>query len=276
MPALRLHGYGSPEASLRDAPPGGGERLGAALRRSVAALLLVLASGLAHGAHPLISEDTGTQGTGKFELELGTVTSHPQGDRTHELDPQLSFGARDDLDLILRPSYFWLTGDTAQSAGRRHGFGTTALDFKWRPIARGPWSFGMRGGFDLPTSQGDIAEHELGSHALVMATYFAEPLMATINVSYTHLPHDAGVGVRRDGVRVSAGGHYSVSDALRLAADLATSQSTEAGAHGWPTVGVIGLILTLPWGFDVDAGVQFPINRSAPSTQWLVGATVRW
>ena len=37
--------------------------------------------------------EAGTQGPGKFELELGTATSHDHGSRIVELDPQLSYGA---------------------------------------------------------------------------------------------------------------------------------------------------------------------------------------
>jgi len=244
--------------------------------RRTAALVLTFFATLTHAAHPLISEDTGTQGTGRFELELGTNTSHVQGDRALELDPQLSFGALDGLDLILRPSYFWLTGTLADAAGRRSGFGSTALDAKWRAPGHGPWTFGVRGGLDLPTSQGDIASHELGNHVLAMATYLQAPLMATTNVAFTHLSHDAGPGARRDFVRASAGGLYNLADKLKLAADFAVAQAPVATERSWPAVGVIGVIVTLPWGFDVDAGCQLPINRSAPSSQWLLGATLRW
>jgi len=245
--------------------------------RRIAALALPFVTTLTYAAHPLISEDTGTQGTGNFELELGTGTSHVQGgDRILELDPQLSFGALDNLDLILRPSYLLLTGNAADAAGRHHGFGTTALDFKWRAPGDGPWTFGFRGCFDLPTSQGDIAAHELGDHVLAMVTYLEAPLMATANVAYTHLSHDAGPGARRDFVRLSAGGLYNVTDVLRLAGDFAIAQSPDASERGWPAVGLVGAILTLPWGFDVDAGYQFALNRRAPSGVWLLGATLRW
>ena len=246
-----------------------------ALRASaVAAFALVAVA--AHAAHPLISEDTGTQGTGKFELELGTATSHVRGDRIRELDPQLSFGALDNLDLIVRPSYFWLTGNLADAAGRHHGFGATALDFKWRAVEREPWSFGLRGGLDLPTSQGDLGTHRLGGHLLAMATYTSGPLMATTNLAYTRIPVDAGPGVRRDILRVSAGGLYNVTETVRLAADVAVAQSLAAAERGWPVVGVVGVIATTPWGFDVDAGYEFGVNRIAPSPQWLLGATVHW
>ena len=244
--------------------------------RRIALLALVFASGPTHAAHPLISEDTGTQGTGKFELELGTETSHVQGDRIHELDPQLSFGARDDIDLIARPTYFWLHGAAADAAGRRSGFGTTGLDFKWRAIERAPWAFGVRAGADLPTSQGGIGPHEGGGHIVAIATYEVEALMATANAAYSHLPQDVGFAARRDIVRFSGGALARVGDAVRIAGDLVIAQSSEALDRTWPVVGIVGFIATLPWGFDVDAGVQVPINRGAPTTQWLVGATQRW
>jgi len=230
-----------------------------------------------HAAHPLISEDTGTQGSGRTELELGTTTSHVADARVRELDPQLSYGALDNLDVILRPSLFWLTGSAADDAGRRHGFGTTALDVKWRAPGEGPWTFGTRGGFDLPTADAGLGAQSLGGHVLAMATYDSAPLLGTINLAYTHAARDPTVPtLRRDLVRVSAGALLGVSDAVRLAGDLALFESSDASERGWRAVGVIGAIAHLPWGFDVDAGYQFALNRRAPTGAWLLGATLRW
>jgi hypothetical protein len=245
--------------------------------RRIAALILPFVAIAAHAAHPLISEDTGTQGTGKFELELGSESHRPEvGGRVFELDPQLSWGARDDVDLILRPTYFWLSGAAVDVAGRRAGFGTTALDVKWRAVERNPWSFGVRGGVDLPTAQDGIGPHEPGGHILAMVTYEADALMATANVAYSHLPKDVGFGERRDIVRVSAGTLVRITHAVQLAGDIATAQSADAFDHRWPAVALIGFVATLPLGFDVDAGVQLPLNGDAPPTQWLLGATFHW
>src|SRR5205085_8885357 len=103
-------------------------------------------------AHPLISEDTGTQGSGRFELELGASRTPSGGGHALELDPQLSYGARADVDLILRASVLRLTGGAAQDAGHNAGFGPSALDFKWRAATRAALSLGLRAGLDLPTA----------------------------------------------------------------------------------------------------------------------------
>jgi hypothetical protein len=57
----------------------------------------------AFAAHPFITEDPGTQGTGRIELELGLAAS--QGDpslngRAVAFSPQLSLGIAPAIDLI--------------------------------------------------------------------------------------------------------------------------------------------------------------------------------
>ena len=81
----------------------------------------VLACTAAWAAHPLVTEDTGTQGTGKFELELGSALAHDAGARIVELDPQLSYGVTPELDVIVRPTLFRLWDGTAD---RINGFAT--------------------------------------------------------------------------------------------------------------------------------------------------------
>jgi hypothetical protein len=246
-------------------------------RAAVALVALALHASPLHAAHPLISEDTGTQGAGKFELELGTQTSHVEGSRVGELDPQLSYGVLDNLDAILRPSFFRLNGAAADAASRRQGFGSTALDVKWRAVERLPWSFGTRAGFDLPTASGGLGPHEPGAHALVMATYDAAPLLATANLAYTRIPRDVADELqRRDVFRVSTGALLELNEVVRLAGDVALVQAPHTDERRWSAVGLIGAIVRTPWGFDVDAGWQFPVNRPAPSSVWLLGATVRW
>src|SRR4051794_5114584 len=96
-----------------------GDRHGDVMRaRRLSALVcagcMVVAT--AHAAHPLLSEDTGTQGAGHTELELGTSWIRQDGGRVFELDPQLSYGLREEMDAILRPSLFHLTGGAADAA----------------------------------------------------------------------------------------------------------------------------------------------------------------
>ena len=243
----------------------------------VALLVAATLAGAGHAAHPLISEDTGTQGRGKFELELGTTITHDQGGRIVELDPQLSYGALAGLDVILRPSLFCLTGAAADAAGRSHGFGATSLDLKWRPLTWGAWSVGTRAGVDLPTASQGIGARQPGTHALLMATYAADTMMGTANIAYDRVPRDpATPSARRDMLRISLATLVKLTSSVRLAADVAVMRADDVTQLAWPAMGMLGVIVSLPGWPDMDAGYQVPINRAAPSGVWLLGATLRW
>jgi hypothetical protein len=242
----------------------------------VVSLVLCMAGTAARAAHPLISEDSGTQGGGNFELELGTSYARDGGGRVVELDPQLSYGVRDDVDVILRPSVFWLSGTAADDAGRRRGVGTTALDVKWRAWHGDAVSLGTRAGVDLPTASRGLGPHGVGLHAIAVATCEARGALATANLAYTRLPDNDGDRVRQDLVRVSAAFVREAREGLRLAIETAVFQDADKTVQSWPAVVLIGAILHLPIGADVDVGYQARLNRAAPSGVWLAGLTLRW
>jgi hypothetical protein len=89
-----------------------GKRRERAMRRM---MLLVLAASFAtttaFAAHPLITDDTGTQGKGKFQLELLGEHARESDDgveaKRTEIWTVLSYGLKDDLDLILGVPFQW-------------------------------------------------------------------------------------------------------------------------------------------------------------------------
>ena len=65
-------------------------------------LLLLLAcalAGAAHGAHPLNTEDTDTQGKGGWQVELNGERNKDEGVRGYQAAALLSHGLLDTLDL---------------------------------------------------------------------------------------------------------------------------------------------------------------------------------
>ena len=241
----------------------------------VLACVGMFAATIGHAAHPLISEDTGTQGAGHFELELGTAFARVEDGHVFELDPQLSYGVRGDVDAIVRPSLLHLSGRPADEAGRRGGFGPTALDVKWRVASWDAMSAGTRFGVDLPTSSPGIGPQRAGWHALAMVTYDASGTLATANVAYTRLSGE-DPQLRRNVWRVSAAAVRNVRDDLRLLIDLATSRPEERELGTWRSVALVGAIARIPPGIDVDVGYQFRLNNAGPRPTWLAGMTLRW
>ena len=228
----------------------------------------------AFAAHPLISEDTGTQGPGKFELELGMSDTPSHNGGTFEFDPQLSYGVTRVVDVILRPSLFALRGEDIRESGARRGFGMTAVDLKWRFAQHATWTFGTRAGIDAPTAAAGLGSSRPGGHALVMATGDFSPVIVTTNLAWTRLPSDAAS--KLDLYRVSAGGLWSLRDKLRIVADVAYYSTAVEEGVAWPAVALLGAIFTVSKDVDVDVGWQARIKRPAPDHVLLVGFTFRW
>ena len=121
-----------------------------ALRRAALPILLACAAE-AFAAHPLLTEDTGTQRAGRFDLELDNTWTRDGDLRAYEFGPQLSYGVLPNLDAILRPTWVALrtTGDGATTTAR--GAGDTAIDVKWRFYEAGAVSVATRAGIGAPT-----------------------------------------------------------------------------------------------------------------------------
>jgi hypothetical protein len=153
------------------------------VRRAALPILLACAAD-AFAAHPLLTEDAGTQGARRFELELGNTWTRDGGERAYEFGPQLSYGVLPNLDGIVRPTWTALrtAGDGATTTAR--GAGDTAIDVKWRFYEAGAVSVATRAGIGAPT--GDAARG-LGAggttyHVLAAVTVDAAPLALHANL----------------------------------------------------------------------------------------------
>jgi hypothetical protein len=228
-----------------------------------------------HAAHPMLTEDTGTQGAGRFELELGAEWARDGDVRAFQFGPQLSWGVVDSVDLILRPTWSSLRGVDAAGGGREQGIGDTTFDVKWRFLELDALSLGVRAGVDAPT--GAVAK-SLGAgkpsaHAQLIATLDAAPFTFDANANYTRnpLPDE-----RRDLYGAAAAIVWAASERLRVTAESGAATNPLAGRSTWPAVARFGAIaIVAPW-LDVDIGYQTRLNHAAPRTVVLAGATVRW
>ena len=248
----------------------------AALRCATAVLLLGLGAGV-HAAHPLLTEDTGTQGSGKFELELGNAWTRDGANRAYEFGPQLSYGMLPNLDAILRPTWVAARTSTDGAATTARGAGDTAADAKWRFYDAGMFSLATRAGIGVPT--GD-ADRGLGAgkpiyHALLVASFDAAPLALHANLGYTRGASDPMT--RRDLFHVSTAALVSVGSAWQLLLyDVAFDTNPERARATAPGVVRIGAIYTVREGCNIDVGYQARLNRAAPATGLQVGLTLQW
>ena len=217
----------------------------------------------------MVTEDTGTQGRGNIELELGSAWNR-QGTRdAATLQPQLSYGASPTLDLILQPSFLTVSGPDGE---RTRGLGDTNLDAKWRFFGTAPWSLGVRAGVDLPTAQHEqgLPDDRVSPHALLAATVDLAPLTLDASFGYARMP----ATTRRNLYHASMAATYASSARTLFIVDVGADSNPDGARNRDPVVAVAGTVYTLKPGLDFDIGYQIPLS-SAASAQWLMGITFR-
>ena len=245
---------------------------------SVAFCALVGVPEVVSAAHPFITDDTNTQGDGRFELQLGTQYARTDAEGmtvgSFQFAPQLSYGIASPIDLIIRPTYN-VNLISGGESGRNSGWGDTNLEVKWRFWARDPWSLAARVGMGFPSGNfgRGLDAGRSTPRAYLQGGYKSTPLEAWANVGTIRGADDPSARTWLG--HVSADAIWTVRDGLKLGLDLAADQNPLRASTQWPAVALIGAIVTLaPW--DLDIGYQRGLNRSAPKNQMLLGATLRW
>ena len=238
----------------------------------------VMAAGLAiaspaFAAHPLQSEDTGTQGAGNVELENGLSWSRTAGSKAFTYQPQISYGLSPTFDLIMQPS--WLSSRDEGGPTVR-GWGDTNLDAKWRFYGEAPLSFAARAGATLATSQRGLGlpHGKVSTHAVLVTTFDAAPFTIHGNLGLTQNP--GGTGERARVGRVSAALMWAANEQLTLTGDVGAESNPDPARSSWPGTLLVGAIYTIRPGLDIDIGYQSSVRASASTREWLVGITYRF
>src|SRR3972149_3750978 len=116
------------------------------MKKVLAAICFVLfCHGFAFAAHPLITDDTGTQGEGKFQLEINGEVTHDKEttdgvttkEKGGEAAAAISYGITDDIDVVIGVPYQWkeVKEDDAV-ASDNDGISDVSIELKWRFFER--------------------------------------------------------------------------------------------------------------------------------------------
>lgn len=246
------------------------------LKLAAVGMVALASAGMAYAAHPFITEDTGTQGRGRWQLEANVETTRDDaaGARARSVQPAavLSYGALEDADLQVGLPY------ARQEAGGAVNKGVLdlAVDLKWRFYESGAFSLGLKPGITLPTG---ADERGLGAGratwgSLLILSY--EPGALTFH-SHLGYRRNRNTLEQRESLRhVSGVLMLKATQQLRLAVDLSRDSSPDATSRTSIRQAVYGVICSITPDFDLDAGIRRVLSDSASDRALLLGMTVRW
>lgn len=248
--------------------------------------------------HPLITDDTGTQGKNNLELELayqvdrdisrgfdrtldsilegiwGSVTTRED---THELAATISYGLIDSLDLVIgvpyghsraresrifyNPPFAHLQGLLYKSTSVDNGIGDPLIELKWQFLEHNGLTLALKPGTTLPLGNEDAG---FGSGCVSPFLYFIlsyekEWFLMHLNLGY--IRNQNKVNDREDLWHGSLALEFVlVKDILRFVVNTGLERNPCARSN-FHDVFIIGGLIVSPSEFcDLDLGFKYSIE----------------
>jgi hypothetical protein len=249
-------------------------------------------------APPYITDDTGTQGRGNWQLELtGDYVHHDrtavvggvpvnQGRKVTLVGPVMTYGITDNIDIAVGVAHLrdriTENGVTVQDA---EGATDSTVEVKWRFYERDGLSLALKPGLALPT--GDENEG-LGSGRVSwgvngILTYETGPWTWLANLAYTEArfkrAEDAETN-HRHLWRLSGGLGYRLNEKLKLAAEGGIRTNPARDDPYLPgNVGhfvTLGAIYSPTNAIDIAIGLRKSTNDGESDRAVPFGVTFRW
>ena len=249
---------------------------------------------LAFGAHPFLTDDTGTQGAGNWQLELQgdflrsdrTADGVERKSRLDAFLPVLSYGILENLDIQLGSAYVKLrTTENGVVTEDASGLSDTAVDIKWRFYDADGFSLALKSGLLLPTGDENkgVGTGSTSWGVALLATLESGPWAFHGNVAYAQVRYKLSqdeAESRSDLWRVSAGTSYGITDEVKLVgeAGLRSNESRNDPLQPDRTsqFAMIGAIYSPTKNIDLDLGFRKNFNQAEFDKAYLIGATFRW
>lgn len=235
-------------------------------------VLAIFCSVPAFAEHPLITDDTGTQGNAKYLLELNSEFSTKEINEGGGMAAALTLGIADNVDLCVGFPYQWFP---------LNGMCDIPVEVKWRMSGcdQNGLSFALKPGFSIPSGdekQG-LGNGTFTGGLMVIVTKAWRQGAVHSNIGYTWnaygLKSDAE-GSRKDIWHASIATEIHVTENLRSVFDVGIDTNPDKSSDRHPIYFIGGLIYSVTEKFDIDFGFKRLPNEALPDTMFLTGLTL--
>jgi hypothetical protein len=243
----------------------------------------------ARAANPLATDDTGTQGMLKFQVEtnaeFGWNRDSGNGTtirtNTQSLNEVFTVGVLDPLDLALTVPFSWQqVNENGKSTYDQGGLNDVSLTLKWRFLEIGPTSLAIKPYITFPS--GDY-NHGLGNArpgygTTLVSTFEFKPVSISANVGYTYQNYTEAARVtgRENLWNLSLAGTAEVISGLQAVAEIGTASNPSITSSDWPAFMTVGVIYTVIDNLDLSLGVKIGLTPPQTDFSLLPGVSFKF
>jgi hypothetical protein len=247
---------------------------------TVAFFVLFGLAGKAHAAHPLITDDAGTQGKGKGQFEFVGEYDHDkkEGVTTDSIAvptiPVLSYGMTDATDIVLGISYEQVRTNDSQNTTTVDGISDASIELKWRFYEHDGLSFALKPGITLPTGNDEkgLGAGRATSHLFFITTKEVKPWAFHLNLGY--IRNENKVDERIDIWHASLAGVLDVLKNLKAVANIGMESDRDKASNAGPGFILGGFIYSISENLDFDIGIKKGFNNHG--TDYSIPAGITW
>ena len=230
--------------------------------------------------HPLITDDTGTQGKGKFQLEVNGEYGHEKEDgvttNTTQTATALTYGIIDNVDIALGIPYQQIRTKDSEGTTRHDGLSDLSIDLKWRFHEKEGFSLALKPGITLPTGDHNRG---LGSGRVTYGIFFIatqeiKPFAIHANLGYRR--NENKIDERKDIWHASVAGELEVVKGLKAVANIGVERNPDKASNTHPAFVIGGLVYSVTDNFDIDIGIKGGLNKPETDITTMAGITLRF
>jgi hypothetical protein len=251
--------------------------MGAVSRLLLALLFLHAGVSVSLAAWPLLTDDTGTQGKGKAQLEFDNQYEHENDIEEHEIEikPMLSYGLTDAVDLIIAVPYDSIRTRESGRITKEKGFSDSSLEMKWRFFEKDGLSLAIKPGITLPTGNDDkgFGTGKVDYTFVFIATEELKPWAFHANLGYTL--NENSQGVRKDIWSASLAAEYQMVKNLRLVGNIGVQRDDDPVSCNNQAFLLGGIVYSPTERVDVSIGYKHGLTRSEVDHAILAGVAIK-
>jgi hypothetical protein len=263
-----------------------GESMG--MRHAVRAYIVVaflLVHTVAWGAHPLITDDTGTQGEGKFQIELTgqydsdkeTVNGVSIESTGAQAAATFSYGLAETVDLVLGLPYERSKNEEdGITVNDERGIADMTFDVKWRFFEREGLSLAFKPGMRFATGNDEegLGAGRTGYQVFMIGSLEAAPWAFHANLGY--IDNECKADEEKNIWHASFAATGEIIKNLKVVGNVGIERNRDKAADQNPAFLIGGLIYSLLDNVDIDIGVKYGLNEAETEWSLMAGTAFRF
>ena len=250
----------------------------------VCSIALVVPS-LVFAGRPLITDDAGTMGKGKFQVELGLeVSDHRQDDdgvvakeEKTSAATTVYYGILENVDVILGLPYEKTKArEDGETVHNEEGFTDVTLGVKWRFYEKDGFAMALKPGLSFPTGNDEkgLGTGRVTYGMLFIATKELGSFAFHLNAGYKR--NDNGTDERKDIWGADLAVEAKVLKGLTLVCNAGIITNTDKESYTAPAFVLGGLSFSITESVGIDLGYKRGLNEAEADNTYIGGLTVKF